>query len=356
MNEGGLTEHCRPAGSAGDRSGTDRNDGAALPGRVVIRIHFTAADFARVRFASRPAPLQELNAALMTMTRPTDELLFGRWRRRLLRSLPATVLPLRDLVPTDEAPRFIDVLGDSLRESLDLVRASQTDLVRSEIERVYARRTSPVPPWIRDLHRGDADAWDILRRAQQAAFDAVVRPVWPVVQGLHQAEFTRHALAVAEHGTGAVLASLVPGARLRDDVWEFEGSGARDVALRGRGVVLLPTFHWTAHPVVSCVPDRPVIVTYPAGPGLPLSPAGPGSTNDALAGVLGRTRFEALLLLAQEHTTSRLARRLGVSNATASAHAAALRGAGLITTVRAGRAVLHQRTALGSLLVQRRDS
>ncbi|MGW7003066.1 ArsR/SmtB family transcription factor [Streptomyces sp. NPDC054933] len=76
---------------------------------------------------------------------------------------------------------------------------------------------------------------------------------------------------------------------------------------------------------------------------------------DALAGVLGRTRVEILLLLAEEHTTSELARRLNVSNATASAHTAALRGAGLITTVRAGRAVLHQRTALGSLLVQRRS-
>ncbi|MFI1827321.1 winged helix-turn-helix domain-containing protein [Streptomyces sp. NPDC020412] len=32
------------------------------------------------------------------------------------------------------------------------------------------------------------------------------------------------------------------------------------------------------------------------------------------------------------------------SDATVSAHAAALRGAGLITTVRAGRTVLHRRT------------
>lgn len=58
-------------------------------------------------------------------------------------------------------------------------------------------------------------------------------------------------------------------------------------------------------------------------------------------------------MLAEERTTSGLARRLGVSNATATAHAAALRGAGLVSTVRAGRAVLHRRTALGGLLVQR---
>ncbi|MFD7442372.1 ArsR/SmtB family transcription factor [Streptomyces sp. NPDC059909] len=126
--------------------------------------------------------------------------------------------------------------------------------------------------------------------------------------------------------------------------------------MRGRGVLLLPTVHWTGHPLVSDLPDRPLVLTYPAGPGLPLTPAAAGGTDDALAGVLGRTRFELLLLLTEEHTTSRLARRLGVSNATVSAHTAALRGAGLIGTVRAGRAVLHRRTALGSLLVHGRHA
>ncbi|KOG64930.1 regulator, partial [Streptomyces varsoviensis] len=82
--------------------------------------------------------------------------------------------------------------------------------------------------------------------------------------------------------------------------------------------------------------------------------ADPSDAEGALAGVLGRTRLDALLVLAEEHTTTGLARRLDVSNATASAHAAALRGAGLVTTVRAGRAVLHRRTALGSLLVRGR--
>lgn len=342
-----------PSRENGDRLVPARKDGAARPGRVVIRIHFTAADFARVRFAPRPAPLQELNVALMKMCGRDDELLFGRWRRRLLRSFPVTVEPLGDLVPADEAPNFIDVFSDNLKEGLDTVRAAPPDLVRSEIERVYAKRPSPAPLWIRDLHRGDTHAWQLLRRAQHAAFDTVLSPVWPVVQDLHQAEFTRHALAVAEHGIGSALAALILRSQLHTDVWEFGAPVECDVQLHGRGVLLLPTFHWTGHPLICDLPGRPVTVTYPAGPGLPLLPTGPGGTDDALAAVLGRTRLDILLLLAEEHTTSRLARRLRVSNATASVHTTALRGAGLITTVRAGRAVLHQRTALGSLLVQR---
>ncbi|AJT66554.1 hypothetical protein T261_4917 [Streptomyces lydicus] len=323
---------------------------------MAIRIHFTSDDFARVRFAPRPAPLQELNVALMKMCLPDEELLFGRWRRRLLRSLPAAAAPLGDLVPAGSAPLFIDLFTTTLEEGFDAVRATPPSLVRSELERVYAHHPAPTPPWIRDLHRGEAHAWHLLRRAQQAAFDTALRPVWPLIQDLHQAEFTRHAVTVAEHGVGSALAELIPGGQLTENTWQLETETARpdrDIDLRGRGLVLVPTFHWTGRPLLSDLPGRPLHLTYPAGTGLPLTPTGARGTDDALAAVLGRTRVDILHRLADAHTTSELARRLGVSNATASAHAAALRGAGLITTVRAGRAVRHRRTALGELLIRR---
>ncbi|WP_369390213.1 ArsR/SmtB family transcription factor [Streptomyces sp. CG1] len=319
----------------------------------MIRIRLTVTDFARVRFAPRPAPLQELNVALMKMCRSDDALLFGRWRQRLLRSLPATAEPLADLVPGGEAPRFIDVFSDGLTAGLDTVRASHPALVRSEIERVYAGHPGPPPLWIRGLHRGDADAWRLLRRAQQAAFETALRPVWPLIQDLHRTEFSRYALTAAEHGTAAALAALVPGSRLHDGVWEFGAPWEADLTPGGRGLVLQPTFHWTGHPLIADPPDGPLFLTYPSGPGLPLAPGTAGGTDDALARLLGRTRLDILLLLAEEHTTSGLARRLGVSNATVSAHTATLREAGWITTVRAGRAVLHRRSALGGMLVRR---
>ncbi|MGW0227510.1 ArsR/SmtB family transcription factor [Actinopolymorpha singaporensis] len=335
----------------------------------MIRIRLTADDLAGIRFAPRPAPLLELNTAFLMMGRPDGGLLFGAWRRRLARSLPATVRPLADLVPAGVAPAFLDVFDDSLAAALDRPRTWRRELVRAELERVYARApaTTPVPTWIRVLHRGDADAWRVLRRGQRAAFEAAVRPVWGVVQDLHQAEFTRYAVSVAERGIGGALGGLVAGARLRGQVWELDAPVEQQVDVAGRGLVLMPTFHWTGHPLVCdlpALPDLPVVVTYPAGPGTPLPPDGAGVAGRGgrggdgragLAEVLGRTRFELLFLLADAYTTSDLARRLGVSNATASAHTAALRGAGLITTVRAGRSVLHQRTALGDLLVRRQE-
>lgn len=356
----------------------------------MLRIHFTADDLAGVRFAARPSPVPELHAALMMLGAPHEGLLFGRWRGRLARALPAAAEPLADLVPGGVAPYFLDVLGGTREEGFGLIRASRPEFVRSELERVYAGG-GPVPPWIRALHGGDAGAWRTLDRAQAAAYETVLAPVWPLVQDLHRAEFTRHALTVAEQGLGAALTAAAPGSGLRDGVWEVPGgdgtegeaadqaeawgaasrprgaggtgtargtvreTGARevrlrDVRLRGRGLVLLPTFHWRGGPLVQDVPGRPVVLAYPAGRGLPLAPDGGGTPEEALTGVLGRTRAELLHALDEARTTTGLARRLDVSNATASAHAQALRAAGLITTTRTGRSVRHARTPLGALL------
>ncbi|MCX4960207.1 helix-turn-helix domain-containing protein [Streptomyces virginiae] len=318
----------------------------------MIRIHFTADDFARVRFAPRPSPVPELHAALMMLGAPHEELLFGRWRNRLLRSLPSAVEPLADLMPDGRAPAFLDVLGDTLDEGVALIRAARPESVRAGIEQVYARR--PAPPWIRALHGGTADAWRTLGRAQRAAHESVIAPVWPLVQELHRQEFTRHALAVAEHGLGAGLIDLAPGSRLRDGVWDWPrpaAGGMREIHLGGRGMILRPTFHWRRDPLVQHLPDRPTVLTYPAGRGLPLVPERGGRAGEPLAGVLGRTRLALLRSLDEARTTTGLARRIGISNATASAHAAALRAAGLLTTTRTGRSVHHARTPLAELLL-----
>ncbi|MFE7580611.1 ArsR/SmtB family transcription factor [Streptomyces gardneri] len=320
----------------------------------MLRIHFTADDFARVRFAPRPSPVPELHAALMMLGAPHEELLFGRWRGRLSRALPPATGPLADLVPGGVAPCFLDVLGGTREEGFALIRASRPEFVRSELERVYAGG-GRVPSWVHALHGGDARAWSTLDRAQAAAYETVLAPVWPLVQDLHRAEFTRHALTVAEQGLGAALTHAAPGSRLRDGVWEWPGfsgvPGGRDVRLDGRGLVLLPTFHWRGGPLVQDLPGHPVVLAYPAGRGLPLAPDGDGTREEALTGVLGRTRAELLRALDEARTTTGLARRLGVSNATASAHAQALRAAGLITTTRTGRSVHHARTPLGRLLI-----
>ncbi|MFF3553776.1 ArsR/SmtB family transcription factor [Streptomyces tsukubensis] len=315
----------------------------------MLRIHFTAEDFVRIRFTPRPAPLQELHAALTTAVAQRGGPLFAPWRGRVLRSLPAATDPLAELVPAGRPPSFLDVLGDTMTDGFEQIRATGPGLVRSELERVYG--TMPAPRWVRDLHAGDETAWRTLHRAQQVAYQTVLAPVWSVVQDLHREEFTRYALTVAEHGMAAALTGLAPGSRLHEGVWEWPGAAPdRDVRLNGRGLVLLPTFHHPAGPLLHDAPGRPGVLTYPAGPGLPPTAGRPVVPAEALAAVLGRTRLDALRLLAEPHTTTSLARALHVSNATASSHAAALRSAGMVATTRTGRSVTHRRTALGTLV------
>ncbi|MFC9583449.1 helix-turn-helix domain-containing protein [Streptomyces yangpuensis] len=319
----------------------------------MIRIHFTADDFARVRFAPWPSPVPELHAALMMLGAPHEPLLFGRWRSRLLRSLPRAVEPLADLAPDGVAPAFLDVLGDTMDEGVALIRDSRADFVRAGIEQVYTRR--PAPPWIHALHRGESGAWRTLERAQRAAYETVLAPVWPQVRHLHRAAFTRHALTVAAQGLGAALAGLAPGSRLRDAVWEWPLPGGapdvREVRLGGRGLILRPTFHWRSGPLIQDLPGRPVAFAYPASGTLPPLPDGDHALDERLSEVLGRTRLALLRALDEARTTTGLARRIGVSAATASAHASALRAAGLLTTTRTGRSVHHERTALAELLL-----
>ncbi|MFJ5076143.1 helix-turn-helix domain-containing protein [Streptomyces sp. NPDC088553] len=343
----------------------------------MLHIHFTAEDMVRVRFAPRPSPVPELHAALLMLGAPHEGLLFGRWRGRLLRALPGAAEPLAELVPGRAAPRFLDVLGGTREDGFALIRSARPEFVRSELERVYAGQ-GPVPPWVRALHHGDAAAWGTLHRAQRAAYETVLAPVWPLVQDLHRAEFTRYALTAAEQGLAAALGTVAPGSRLRDGVWRWptvpsaredredreagevrEAPQAREVRLDGRGLVLLPTFHWRGGPLVQDLPDRPVVLTYPAGGGVPPTPESRGPQDSrgsrgepgGLSAVLGRTRTEVLKALTEPRTTTDLARRTGISNATASAHAAALRAAGLITTTRTGRSVHHERTPLGTLVM-----
>lgn len=95
------------------------------------------------------------------------------------------------------------------------------------------------------------------------------------------------------------------------------------------------------------------MLVYPVadrlGP-LPTTAADPAATSpDApLVALLGPTRAAVLEAVAAGCTTTELARRVGVSLASASRHACVLRDAGLISTRRLGGSVLHSLRPLGA--------
>lgn len=76
-------------------------------------------------------------------------------------------------------------------------------------------------------------------------------------------------------------------------------------------------------------------------------------TRETCCDLLGRTRAAILAMTATPHTTSDLARKLFISAASVSIHTKTLRSAGLLTTRRNGKAVLHTTTLLGHRLLAR---
>ncbi|NUR59997.1 MAG: helix-turn-helix transcriptional regulator [Catenulispora sp.] len=312
----------------------------------MLRFHFEAGDFARVRFLPRPAPLVELKLALMMARRSDSAVLFGRWRRDIGHRLPPTTQPLWDLLQPFRGPAFLDPESPDLEEGLELVRRTPGTIVRSEMTRL---RQSPTP-WIRALMEREASAWELLDRGLRDAYRSVLEPAWPSVRELHTAEFTRFALHGAEHGTEAALSALHPTSIWNGTTWNLPATRTRDIDLAGRGLTLLPTFHWTYEPLIGTWPDRPVLLVYPAGPGTPVPHT--HTEGDPLADILGTSRARILRLLSNPHTTTELATNTGLSLGTASAHSAALRRAGLITTHRTGRSVHHTQTHLGRMLTE----
>jgi DNA-binding transcriptional ArsR family regulator len=314
----------------------------------MLRIHFTPGDFARVRFLPRPAPLVELKLSLMMSRRRDSAALFDRWRRDVGHRLPASTRPLWDLLQPYRGPAFLDPVAGDFEEALDLVRSTPQAVVRADV----AKLRKPPSPWVRALMAQDTHAWELLDRSLRDAYESVLATGWNTVRERHAAEFTGFALRSAEHGTEQALTALAPDSTLRDATWHVPASMDRDLDLAGRGLTLLPTFHWTAEPLIGLRPDRPLLLVYPAGPGLPPPAASGPHPGDPLADVLGASRARILRLLAHPHTTTELAAHAHLSLAAASSHSAALRRAGLITTHRAGRSVQHSRTDLGRMLTE----
>jgi DNA-binding transcriptional ArsR family regulator len=75
-------------------------------------------------------------------------------------------------------------------------------------------------------------------------------------------------------------------------------------------------------------------------------------STHSLDALLGATRSAVLRSVDRGATTSQLARRLGTSLSSVSRHAAVLRDAGLITSHRYDKTVLHALTPLGVAILE----
>lgn len=155
--------------------------------------------------------------------------------------------------------------------------------------------------------------------------------------------------ALLDGGTEELLASLPRMLRWRAPVLESDYPVDRDLYLDGRGLLLQPSYFCRGTPVVLRDPALPPVLVYPITHCEAPTVREPGGSS--LAKLVGTTRSAVLHAIGDGGTTSELARRAGVSLASASQHAGVLREAGLVATLRHGNAVLHTLTPLGAALL-----
>ncbi|MEV7279805.1 winged helix-turn-helix domain-containing protein [Streptomyces sp. NPDC093111] len=320
----------------------------------MLRIHFSGNDLAGVRMAARPDVLWETILSFHRLRDRRGSMVFREWRSEARVRLGAETRLLAALVPgRGYFPDFLTppqgILG--VDEALDAIRTTPPGRIHAEVALLGTTRAGrpAVPAALRALAEGASEPLERLVAALRGYHRAAVEPYWSHIQARVETDRALRGRALLDGGAEELLASLPPMLRWRSPVLEADYPVERDVHLDGRGLLLQPSYFCRGTPVVLRDPGLPPVLVYPVThceaptvrePGLP-----------SLAKLVGHTRSAVLSAIGDGGTTSELARRAGVSLASASQHAGVLREAGLVATLRHGNAVLHTLTPLGAALL-----
>ncbi|MEU8763977.1 helix-turn-helix domain-containing protein [Streptomyces sp. NPDC048659] len=320
----------------------------------MLRIHFSGNDLAGVRMAAQPDVLWETILSFHRLRDRRGPMVYGEWRSEARVRLGAETRLLAALVPgRGYFPDFLTppqgVLG--VDEGLDAIRATPPGRIHAELALLGATRAGrpAVPAALRALAEGASEPLGRLVGALRGYHRAAVEPYWSHVRARVEADRALRGRALLDGGAEELLDSLPPMLRWRSPVLEADYPVERDVHLDGRGLLLQPSYFCRGTPVVLRDPGLPPVLVYPVTHSEAPTVREPGLPS--LAKLVGHTRSAVLSAIGEGGTTSELARRAGVSLASASQHAGVLREAGLVTTLRHGNAVLHTLTPLGAALL-----
>ncbi|MHC3475034.1 ArsR/SmtB family transcription factor [Streptomyces sp. 7R007] len=329
-------------------------------GGLMLRIHFTSDDLQRIRLATEPDPMWEVICSLCRLQSKESELVFGQWWQRattelahpsyrLVRAVLRPLVPLGPYIPDFLTPAEPAAVPE---EAIDKVLSTPPWRLRSELE-VLGSITS-LPTWTTELAEGRKPALERLGQALQSYFDATLAPVWHDVHVQIDADVNLRVRQLVDGGSEALLRGL-PTARWESPVLLLPYPHDRDLYLDGRGLRLVPSyFCWRR--VLTLVDESltPTLV-YPvqrevAGQ---LTALVGDRHRPGLPALLGRSRALLLRSLTRRvcMSTSEAAQGAGVSLSAASQHISVLRAAGLVTSQRDGKRVLHCATRLGRALV-----
>nr|WP_241267416.1 winged helix-turn-helix domain-containing protein [Streptomyces scabichelini] len=313
-----------------------------------MRVHFTAADLVRTRVSDGADPLWETVLSLHRLRDKSPDPALATWRRSRHGARQGPLGMLLPLVP--QRGYFPDFLtppagAAGVEHGLEALMSTPRTRLRSELAVLGGR--NPLPSWTRSLADGEPAALRRLARSVRTYYHGTLGPNWPRISRRANTDRALRLHALWHGGAEAMLRTYDPSMRWRSPVLEVAYPVDRDLHLDGRGLLLVPSY-FARSPVALADPALPPTLVYPARPAADDAPR----TDEGLAPLLGHTRAAVLQALGGDPTTTELARRAGVSLSSASEHAAVLRGAGLVSSVRQSNAVRHVLTPLGSALLK----
>jgi hypothetical protein len=201
-----------------------------------------------------------------------------------------------------------------------------------------------------------ADGAGRLADAMWNDWQAAIEPHWRSIRALLDADVAHRAARLAHGGIADLLADLHPEVKLRDHTIEIaKPHHSCENDLPGTGLLLIPcAFAW---------PRLVVGVRNTPAPHLTYGVRGIGTLWDnpkrqvptgaeVLGELLGRSRAAILLSLDLPRCTTDMARQLNQSPPAVSTHLSVLHRSGLVTSWRAGRRVLYERTPLATSIIK----
>lgn len=316
----------------------------------MLRIHFSDADLRRTRFAAGSEPLWETMLGVYALGRGRVPAQIRNWRLKARPRLNPGMRPLLSLFSPD------GLFPDFLTPPVSGMRAGLAALDETPAEEIQAQLVPFLPAHCRasgyhhDLLAGAPRARRELRSAVTMVHQSLIAPVSGAIERRMAADLAVRSHSMLDRGVGATLASLHPNliwkSPILTSITPCGESEVNDIRLDGRGLILYPTA-FTLLGMIVDQPDRTPVLFYPAlDNGYDDQP-----DPSALADLLGRTRAEVLAAVGFGSSTTELARRTGISPASASEHAAVLRRSGLLETRRSGQSAIHTLTPLARKLL-----
>lgn len=318
----------------------------------MIEIHLGPDDLARIRFAR--SPMGELASSLQLLGDPGRQTVFRPWVSAvtpMLRGVRLRMLPALVGGPHWSADFLTPPpvrMSAEFEEELERVRASSPSLVRASIDEMYDEVPAVLAALYEDPERELGKVADEL----SVYWKVAVRPVWPRLRAVADADLGYRAQAVTTGGLAKLLADLHPGIehsaegmRVLSPRWQGEHR------LNGSGLVLIPcVFAWPQLIMLFDEPRQSAFCYAPRGVANVWNQI-PDMAQEPLSDLIGRSRASLLAHLELPLSTTQLAGYMGLTPAAVSQHLSVLRRSSLVTSRRDGRAVLYQRTSLATELL-----